>query len=69
MEACNAGADTTCPFTDGVGASGIYFSFNSGDSWTQPTYRGLTARNCDGVPGDDDPDCVPQMGAIGTVPN
>ncbi len=69
MEACNAGLDNTCPFTDGVGASGIYFSFDSGDSWTQPTYRGLTARNCDGVPGDDDPDCVPQMGAIGTVPN
>ena len=59
MELCNAGADNTCPFTPGVGASGIYFSFDSGHSWTQPTYTGLSARGCQGVPGDTDPDCTP----------
>ena len=68
MEACNAGTDNTCPFTAGVGGSGVYFSFDSGTSWIQPTYTGWSARNCAGSPGDGDPPCRPQVGPIGTVP-
>src|SRR4051794_23869403 len=68
MEACNAGPDNDCPFTEGVGVSGVSFSDNAGDSWLQPAYTGNSARDCAGVPGDDDPPCEPEFGDIGTLP-
>src|SRR5882762_2576134 len=64
MESCTAGAPNTCPFTPGVGVSGVYFSTNGGSSWTQPTYQGWTARDCVGPAA-----CTPHVGPIGTLPH
>jgi hypothetical protein len=69
LEACNVGDDTTCPFTPGVGITGIQFSFDRGDTWMQPTYTGLSARHCLGVAGVDDDTCtLNEEGPIGTLP-
>jgi hypothetical protein len=43
--------------------SGVYFSFTGGSSWTQPTYQGLTARDCLGPA-----PCTAHTGPIGTLP-
>src|SRR3954471_21184617 len=67
MEPCNSGTDNTCPFTPRVGVSGVYFSFDSGTTWRQPTYTGLTARDCPDVVGPD-AGCTAHTGPIGTLP-
>jgi hypothetical protein len=71
IEACNAGDDTTCPFTPGVGTSGLSFSPDAGATWMQPGYSGFSAGTCLGSVGPD-PGCDPltpgEGGVIHTLP-
>jgi hypothetical protein len=51
------------PERTNTGVSGVYFSFDSGHSWTQPTYTGWTRRNCAPTT-----PCAGEVGPIGTLP-
>ena len=46
-----------------TGVSGVYFSFDSGRTWMQPTYTGWTRRDCDPATV-----CDGHVGPIGTLP-
>src|SRR6266496_2288522 len=73
MQPCSRQAATTAAacsfplgtFNLGVGLGGVYFSFDRGHTWTQPTYSGLTAADCSPTV---EP-CTPHVGPIHTVPN
>src|SRR5215218_248350 len=74
LEACNLGNDRTCPFTDGVGVTGVSFLSGDGVTWNQPDYTGYSKRHCLGDPSSDEDTCAARTssttppGLIGTVP-
>jgi hypothetical protein len=54
----------TCDdFSAGIGLTGVYFSFDRGKSWIQPTYTGWQARDCG-----TDTVCPGSFGPIGRIP-
>jgi hypothetical protein len=55
---------SSCPFVQGIGNTGVYWSATGGSSWTQPNYRGYSART--GARGAQGP---LGTGRIGTLPN
>lgn len=66
----------SCPFTPGVGVSGVYFSTDGGGTWIQPGYTGYSARDTSatGVMKPDGTFVSPPIspgsgGPIGTLPN
>ena len=67
-QACSSQFPSPCPFTPGVGVSGVYFSFDSGKSWTQPEYTGYTARGCKADFTTPVSACAQKEGPIGTLP-
>jgi hypothetical protein len=77
MQACSKDASTrfgACSyplgtFNLGVGLQGVYFSFDRGHNWIQPTYQGLTATGCDPIADSPTSPCQAQVGDIHTVPN
>jgi hypothetical protein len=56
-----------CPFAQGIGNSGVYFTFDGGTSWTQPTYPGYSGRTGVGFGASGCTGCGP--GPIGTLPH
>jgi len=56
-------------FNLGVGLQGVYFSFDNGHNWVQPTYQGLTAAGCDPTADSPTSPCQAEVGDIHTVPN
>jgi len=56
-------AATCDDFTAGIGLTGVYFSFDRGQHWVQPTYTGWQARDCG-----TNTDCPGSLGPIGTIP-
>jgi hypothetical protein len=57
-------SDGSCDaFATGAGLSGVYFSFDAGRTWIQPTYTGWTGRNCPPVS-----TCTGEFGPIRTLP-